>query len=282
MSFIEVYFPDLDDEISEVLIAELSMLDYESFWQDENSLRAYIDEANFKKLALDEIVLKYTNEKVLQYSFQATKPGEWTRVKEVFEPFVVADKITIKSDSDSLHADTEYQLLMDAQMAFGTGKHPSSANCLKLMLGVDFQNKTVLDIGTGSGILAVMAEKLGAASIRAVDNNPWAIDVANQVVSDNMCMKVELAVNDIEGELHCKKKYDILLANLNMDVLTTELIKLPAFLNEEGIFLIGGFMEKDADKIVQILDQLHVKLVEKHISESWCAMILETKRKSKK
>lgn len=244
MNYIEVFFRNIDDEFSEILTAELTMLQYEPFWQDENGLRAYVDEAIFNADAIDEILSRYKlTFGEIQYSFQHTKPDEWDRVKEEFEPFFIGDDILVKCNNVLSIENAKYELILDAQMAFGSGKHPSTNLCLQVMLDINFAGKTVLDVGTGSGVLAIMAEKMGATKIDAFDNNPWAIEVANKLKSDNNCELVNFFDADIDAALKIGKTYDVVLANLNMDVLRTELSNVFKFLNKGAVLLISGLMK---------------------------------------
>lgn len=272
MSLVEVFFQNVSDEQSEFVIAELTLIGYETFWHDEDGLRAYVKKTTLDEAQLEEVCKKYNLKK---YAIQNAKAGEWDRVKEEFDPFVIANKVTVQCDHSSTSTSTPYTLIMDAQMAFGTGKHPSTELCVKAMLNQNFESKTVLDVGTGSGILAILSEKLGALQIHAFDNNPWAVEVAAQLIESNDCQKITISQNDIDGELLSKKHYDIVLANLNFDVLKTELPKLFGFLKKDGFLLVSGVMIKDVETVVSLTKELSVALIMSYEMENWSCMLFK-------
>lgn len=282
MSQLEVFFRDLSEEWAEVVIAELNEKGYESFWQDEDGLRAYVSKAIFQVEVLVELAHKYADLVTMTYAINETLPGKWERGMESTTSFVIADRIFVKSNASETNSETSYDLFLDAQMAFGSGKHPSTQLCMTLMLELNFNQSRVLDIGTGSGVLAMLAEKLGAQKVDGFDNNPWAVDVAQSLLVKNNISNVALFENDIDGWLAKGRKYTIVLANLNYDVLASELQKLPKFLDNNGQLLISGFMKKDREQLLVMIEQLGLIVSQELELESWLVLLLVRQNSQKK
>lgn len=275
MKRVEVFFPAVDEVIAEIIIAELSALGYDPFWQDTDGLRAYIDEEKLDKDSLLRIQKKYQNLSPMEFIVQTTVPNEWDRVKEQDpEKKVIADRITILEPDSSDEAKTEFSLRLNAQMAFGDGNHPSTALCLEMMLAVDFKNKAVVDVGTGSGILAIMAEKMGAASVLAFDNNPWSVEVSKEMMSLNNSEKIQVKHAEIEEVVFAKGNYDIVLANLNMMVFNNEFARVAALVKKDGIMLVSGIMVKDEDSIEAMAIDNKLSVLRSVSKSNWVAKIL--------
>lgn len=275
MKRVEVFFPAVDEVIAEIIIAELSALGYDPFWQDNDGLRAYIDEEKLDKDSLLRIQKKYQNLSPMEFIVQTTVPNEWDRVKEQDpEKKVIADRITILEPDSSDEAKTEFSLRLNAQMAFGDGNHPSTALCLEMMLAIDFKNKAVVDVGTGSGILAIMAEKMGAASVLAFDNNPWSVEVSKEMMSLNNSEKIQVKHAEIEEVVFAKGNYDIVLANLNMMVFNNEFARVAALVKKDGIILVSGIMVKDEDSLEAMAIDNKLSVLRSVSKSNWVAKIL--------
>lgn len=273
MNSVEVFFPGVSEELSELLIAELSALNFDPFWQDEDGLRAYIEKEKLNDEDLQLLAVKYGDGVHLPFSVQSTVPDEWDRVKtNEVKPFVIADRITILDPASNLKAQTPFEIFMSAQMAFGDGNHPSTELCLTMMLDMDFQNKRVIDAGTGSGILAVMAEKLGAQSVLAFDNNPWAIEVSAKTIQQNKCTRITLESCQIQDCLQLSP-FDVVLANLNFMVFQTEFKNVVKFISLSGKLLVSGVMKKDEPELLKMASEAGLILDKKLYLGSWVAVL---------
>lgn len=275
MSTVEVFFPLKNETIIEMLIAELSFQGYDQFWQDEDGLRAYIHASNLNKQLVEEISSKYhDNGHPIAYTIQQAIPNEWERVQEADgECIVVGDRLAIVAQNAKSKIGVPYLIKMDAQMAFGNGKHPSTIGCLEQLLMLDFKKSTVVDVGCGSGILAILAEKMGAERILAFDNNPWAVEVAEQAIMVNNCTGIVLKNIEIEEALE-DEKFDFVLANLNYAVFSTEFKKVMQLAKPTGKIVIGGFMNKDESNIIRMEQSNKFRIVSRLERESWVTHLL--------
>ncbi len=259
----------------DILIAELSLLGYESFWESDEGLRAYIEDSLFEKKELIQLLAKYNHQ--WEFHLQSTEPDEWdVSKKDKFEPIIIANQCLIKGSNSSFKANVPHTLIVDAHLAFGSGHHPSTHLCLEAQLTIDFKGKNVIDIGCGTATLALLAEKLGAKFIDAIDNNPWAIEVAERNLILNQSTNIRLQALDTHTA-KLNTPYDIILGNLNEAVLKTELQHFPALLKSNGYLLLSGFMQKDATWIHEIALANQLIEIKKFEKEDWIAKIYQKK-----
>lgn len=278
MEKIEVCFQVEEGEISDILIAELSEFGYDSFWTDEKGIRGYVSEEAYNAEKLDCIVKKYNNLHQLQYTITKVSPNGWDKSNSdtLSENYLIDHFIEIASDAKLFSNRCEHQIVMNANLAFGRGDHPSTHNSLESMNRISFQEKTVFDLGSGTAILAILAEKLGAKNVSAIDNNPWAFKVATEAIALNACSKVEV----LEGELEDLQGQtaDIVLANLNLDVFRNYFPQITALLHDKSWLLISGFMKKDEIEMIQNLIDHGLEVYYRSNFEDWITIIARHKK----
>ena len=277
MNSVEVFFPGIDESLSEVLIAELSLLNFDPFWQDENGLRAYITAGKLNQPSVQFLAEKYGSDGLaLSYTIQATVPDEWDRVLEQdVQPLVIANQITIVNQNAHFQKSTPYTIVMSAQMAFGDGQHPSTELCMEMMLSMNFKKKHVVDAGTGSGILAVLAEKMRAESVLAFDNNPWAVEVTQRTLELNQCRNIQVRHMSVGEQKQLRNQFDIVIANLNYSVFQTEFTNVVQLANSKGQILLSGIMQKDETSVMQMVIQNRLIVVHRAEKQHWIALWLE-------
>ena len=266
MGYIKITFADLQPEQKEILIAQLADAGYEGFEEKDSSLDAFIKSKNFDKLILNEIAYKYqtfyTTEKIVETN--------WNQVWESnFEPVIVNDYVAIRADFHKPITNTKFEIVITPKMSFGTGHHATTYMMIELMKGIDLKGKSVLDFGTGTGILAILAEKSEAKNILAIDNDEWSIANAEENFAKNNCSKIVLRkASDTAAEM----KFDIILANINKNVILENLVLLTEQLNKGGQILLSGLLEDDKEEILSIATQLNLKLKKELIRSNWIAL----------
>jgi ribosomal protein L11 methyltransferase len=240
---IQITFSALQPEQQEMLIAHLAEAGYEGFEEDNNELKAFISEKEFDKIFLRELVFKYQ----LTWSEQRIPEQNWNAVWEsAFPPVVVDDFVAIRADFHQPIKGVEHEIVITPKMSFGTGHHATTYMMIKKMRSIDFGNKKVFDFGTGTGILAILAEKLGAATVVAIDNDEWSIVNAEENTSTNDCHKIQIGKADsITGS----GPYDIILANINRNVILDNFGSLVGALTYGGILLLSGLLSEDETAI---------------------------------
>jgi ribosomal protein L11 methyltransferase len=271
MAATEVFFPGVSDEESEMITALLSQLPYDSFWNEERGLRAYINTEKFQRGELENTLqlLGFA----VPFEVQNVSPGEWgISSEDTFDSLLIGGKIWLGKPGDHYPGGADYALRVDPQLAFGSGAHPSTLLCVEMMIGLDFKMKSVVDAGTGTAVLAALASLMGADKIVAFDNNPWALDVAKNTLEINSVQNVELilcGVEEMEGA------FDIVLANLNYSVFEHFFNNVARLVAPNGLLLLSGVMIKDEANMLEMAHRNGFKIINRLDRDGWCALLLE-------
>ncbi|MGO4288559.1 50S ribosomal protein L11 methyltransferase [Chitinophaga sp. RAB17] len=258
-------------EQSDLLIAQLSVLNYEGFEEQTDALIAYIPETDFDEAALQDILqpqgVTYTKETIL--------PANWNALWESnFEPVQVDDFCGIRADfHPPFDPKPAYEIVITPKMAFGTGHHATTSSMIKLMEDIGFVGKKVFDFGTGTGILAILAEMMGAATADAIDYDEWAVNNTLENITANQMSKVKVWQADRLDAI--TEKYDILLANINCNILLQFMGDMHGLIQPGGKLLLSGILPTDEENIVAAaVSQGFVK--EKRIEkDNWLALQFE-------
>lgn len=245
MDYIRVTFADLQPEQKEILIAQLADAGFEGFEEVRDNLDAFISKKNFDTGLLNEISFKYQT----PYTLEKIAHTNWNHLWESnFEPVIVDDYVAVRADFHKQITNTKFEIIITPKMSFGTGHHATTCMMIKLMKDLNFAGKAVLDFGTGTGILAILAEKSGAEIISAIDNDDWSITNAEENFRKNKCTKIELQkASDASSEM----KFDIILANINKNVILENLGVLSASLKAGGSILFSGLLEADKKDLIK-------------------------------
>jgi ribosomal protein L11 methyltransferase len=265
---IQVTFTDLQPEQQDVLIAHLADAGYEGFEETEKILKAFITEENYDKVILNELAFKYQ----LVFSAQRIEEQNWNTLWESnFPTVIVEDFVGIRAGFHDPIKNVKHEIIITPKMSFGTGHHATTFMMIQQMEEINFAGKKIFDFGTGTGVLAILAEKLGATEIKAVDNDDWSISNASENITTNNCTKIklELAESMSEGET-----YDIILANINKNVILVHLQQLSRQLAPGGTILLSGLLEADEPDILSPAKGLSLSLVKKASKSGWIALRL--------
>jgi ribosomal protein L11 methyltransferase len=245
-SCFEVCFtlPDGSEEIQEILMAFLSDLGYESFREEENRLWAYCPEDIFDAEKLKLMLLRLPQEKKLEYSVLNIPYKNWNEEWEKgFQPVVIKNECVIKARHHHIQEPFRYEILIEPKMAFGTGHHETTALMIEQMLETDFKGKSVLDMGCGTAVLAILASKMGAEGIIGVDNDQLAIDNAFENISINGADEIQIMLGD-SGTL-AGATFDVILANINRNIILEDLHQYASLSRQHSILILSGFFMED-------------------------------------
>ena len=265
-NYIQIEFQNISQEESDLVVAQLSEIGFEGFEEEENRLKAFIPSNDF-----DEILLGNITE-ALQIYFSKTiiEETNWNQVWESnFEPVIVDDYVAIRADFHKPITNTQFEIVITPKMSFGTGHHATTYMTIELMKEIDFNGRSALDFGTGTGILAILAERSGAKTIVAIDNDDWSIANAEENIKKNNCNKIILRK---AADATTEMKFDIILANINKNVILENLVLLTEQLNKGGQILLSGLLEDDKDEILSIATELNLKLKKELIRNNWIAL----------
>jgi ribosomal protein L11 methyltransferase len=245
MNYVEIEFFDTEPEKKEILIALLAEIGFDTFQESENGMAAYIPEDAFNKNILEEEVLEKFQS--ISYTIGTIAQQNWNEVWEKnFEPMQIGD-VYIRAPFHERKEEVKYELVIEPKMSFGTGHHATTSLMVLEMLKTDFREKFVLDMGCGTSLLAILASKLGATNILAIDIDDWAVENSRENCLRNNTL--EIVVQKGDASLLKGKSFDVILANINRNVLLEDMHQYANSLNEDGEILFSGFYESDIDAI---------------------------------
>lgn len=262
--------PEEDYQL-DLLIDALGQAGFDTFEETGQGFDAYIPAGEFDEAKLKEVVGRYQQIFPVSYSKSLVPQKNWNEIWESnFQPITIRDQIFVRATFHQSRADFPYEIVIDPKMAFGTGHHHTTALMLEWMLETGFVEKSVLDMGCGTGILAIMAAKLGAANVTAIDYDP----VCYESTLENAALNgigniIALCGSD---EVIPNRQFDIILANINRNILLAQMPRYSQALPNGGEIYFSGFYEiPDLDIIRQEAAGYGLKYVAHKKSEDWVA-----------
>jgi ribosomal protein L11 methyltransferase len=263
---------------SDLLIAEMAEIGFESFEENLKGFKAYIPSADFDEEKLKSINLSEDEAKTVKFSFTLKKINNenWNQVWESnFEPVDVDKQCYIRAPFHQPKPDYPFEIIIEPKMSFGTGHHETTTLMVQWMLETDFSGKHVLDMGCGTGILAILAAKKGADSVMAIDNYPYAWENTIENVARNKTPNIRVELGD--AMLLGKDTFDIILANITKNVLLEDLEVYVSVLRSGGELYISGFFADDMQDIIQKAEKYSMREVEYKQNKEWVAVKLVKK-----
>ena len=258
------------EPISEILIAELGNVGFESFVETENGVTAYIQKTDWNAEILADVFVLNSDEFSIEYNQNEVPQTNWNAEWEKnFEPIQVDDLVSIRAPFHE-NPNLKYDIVIEPKMSFGTGHHETTHMMVQHLLQLDLENKKVLDMGCGTGILAIFAEMKGARALDAIDIDNWCYENSLENVARNNCKNITIYEGD--ASLLVDKKYDVIIANINRNILLMDMKVYTNCLEEKGILLLSGFYEEDIPVIDAEVSKYGLKL-EKFIQRNnWVAL----------
>ncbi|MCB2218891.1 MAG: 50S ribosomal protein L11 methyltransferase [Bacteroidetes bacterium] len=255
---------------SEILMALLSEIGYESFEETEYGLKAYLPSVQFKMADLDKVIGSVQEEFKIDYHHSIIENQNWNEVWESsYEPIMIRKDIYIRAPFHEEKNHFRYQLLIEPKMSFGTAHHETTYLMMELMLEEKFSGKRVLDMGCGTGILAILSSMLGASEIVAIDNDQNAFENSIENIRKNKCKNIQVFHGDselISGE------YETILANINKNILLKDMTVYGKHLTKGGVLLLSGFYESDMEDIRHSAEKSNLKYDRSMIKNNWTAL----------
>ena len=272
MDFIELRV-EAPAELAEILIAELAEASFDTFEDQDFGFCAYCAEDAFRPDDVAEIMSRYEGIGELNYSHRVITRQNWNAEWEKnFEQLIIADKVSVRAPFHPKPEGIAYDIVIMPRMSFGTGHHETTALMLENQLFVDHQHKRVLDMGCGTGILAIMAEKLGARQILAVDVEPWTVENARDNAQENGCTRIECRLGGADT-LAQEPAFDLILANINRNVLLEDMHEYSRLLPAGAPILFSGFYEEDLAKIQAEAVRQHLVYQRRLTLRSWVSAL---------
>jgi ribosomal protein L11 methyltransferase len=269
MDYLQIEFETVNEGEAEMLIALLYEAGFESFEETENSLLAFIKEDGFVEDSLESI-LKLVP---VNYAITVIPTQNWNKQWESsFEPIIVHDFVAIRAAFHQPIKNVQHEIIITPKMSFGTGHHATTYMMIEQMGSLDLTNKTVLDFGTGTAVLAILAEKMGAVSIDAIDYDEWSIENSIENAAVNNCTKINL----IKAEtISVTAVYDIILANINLNVIMQNLEAIKTVCKTGSFVLLSGFLKGDETVMQHALYECKIRQIKSVQKGEWICILAQ-------
>ena len=254
----------------EILIAELGYAGFESFVETQEGVTAYIQKEEWREDILKEIQILNSEEFKITYTFEDIAQTNWNaQWEKSFQPIIVDDLCMVRAPFHDAK-ETKYDIIIEPKMSFGTGHHETTHMMIQHILKNDFEGKSVLDMGCGTGVLAILAEMKGAKTIDAIDIDNWCYINSLENVARNNCKNIRVLEGDVS--LLSEKKYDIIIANINRNILLQDLNTYISCLNPNGTVFLSGFYNSDMTLIQDKCKSQNMQFIEKFEKNEWVAL----------
>lgn len=254
---------------TEILIAELGYAGFESFVEYEKGVKAYIQKEEWNTEILKGIQILSSPQFEISYTYSEIQQENWNAEWERnFTPIEVDETCRVRAP---FHEATglKYEIVIEPKMSFGTGHHETTRMMLEFILENDYEGRTVLDMGCGTAVLAILAEMKGATAIEAIDIDAWCYENSLENVERNHCTKISVFQGD--AQLLKGKKYDTIIANINRNILLSDMEAYRNCLSEGGELYLSGFYAEDLSIIKEACNKLGLMFVEKKSINDWIA-----------
>ncbi|MBL0054216.1 MAG: 50S ribosomal protein L11 methyltransferase [Bacteroidetes bacterium] len=273
MNYIKYSFsiPHEPEVFSEILIAHLGDTAFEIFEENATGFDAFVNAGNDNK-ELSEFVEQLKHITPFDFTTEVIPYQNWNKLwEENFEPVLITNTVYVRADFHPPQNKYPYEIIIQPEMSFGTGHHETTSLVIELMLPLSFKNKIVCDMGCGTGILAVMAEKLGALMVDAFDYDAQCILNSQTNIERNACTKINAAIGD--ASVLQNKVYDIFIANINRNIILNDLQDYASCIKAGGTFLCSGFYEIDLPIIIEHSKKYDLKFQHSQTRNNWCAAL---------
>lgn len=263
------------DPWAEILVSQLAEYGFESFVDTAEGIQAYgqKDKLELAEAKLETLLSNETEEVQVSFTEKIIPQQNWNAVWEAdFHPVHVEDRLTIVAPFHDASEVRGMRIEIQPQMSFGTGHHQTTWLMSKSLLDMNEMPAQVLDMGTGTGVLAILAEKLGAREILAIDIEDWSVENTKENAARNGCTTITALHGDVD--LIAGKSFGLILANINKNVLKSHLPAYASALQQGGTLMLSGFFETDADELIAVAAQSGLEKKDVLSKETWACIHL--------
>jgi ribosomal protein L11 methyltransferase len=276
MKYVEVTFKThpCTETVNDVVSALAGEIGFESFVECEGGVQAYIQQSMFDEAALAQMVADFPlPDTQIEYTAVEAEDKDWNEEweKNFFQPIVIEDRCCIHS---TFHHDTppaEYEILINPQMAFGTGHHETTSSIIAELLDTDLLGKRVLDMGCGTSILAILASMRGAKEVTAIDIDDWCVNNSRDNIALNNCTNIAVELGDAHS-LAGREPFDVVIANINRNILLADMPAYAAVMKAGSLLLMSGFYVEDIPAIRQMAESLGFRFEHHREKNRWAAV----------
>lgn len=268
-NYIQISFQIATEEQKEILIALLSYEGYDAFEETENVLSAFITEELFKEEVIKEILHPFA----IEFQKEIIPPKNWNAEwKSNYEPVIVDGFVAVRAHFQKPITTVLYDIVITPKMSFGTGHHATTWQMMKLMQDFNFVNQTVFDFGSGTGILAILAEKLGAASVLALDYDDLCIENSTENITINKCVNIIVSKGEVPP---INQQFNIILANINCHILLLNMQAMSLALSKNDLLFISGFYAQENPLLIDAAKVQGLQLIKTSERHNWSSLIFQ-------
>ena len=257
---------------NEILMAELIEIGFDSFTEEQEGILGNIQKDLFEEDQLKQLPLFHHSEVKISYTFEDMPKINWNEEWEKnFSPINVENQVSIRAEFHE-NQNLPHEIIIQPKMSFGTGHHATTYLMIQQMMDMDFKNKTVLDMGCGTSVLAIFAKQQNAGKTVAIDIDEWSVENSRENAERN---KVTLEISQGTAENLGKENFDIILANINRNILISDIPTYVNVLNSGGKLLLSGLCFFDVDDILEVCTKQKLILKKNLQREEWVSLLLE-------
>jgi ribosomal protein L11 methyltransferase len=262
-----------DPDFSEILMAEVAEVGFDTFMETERGFEAYVEEEKFDHTLLADVQEKYKHIHPIFFRDKIQKQNWNEEWEKNLQPIIVDDQCLVRAEFHRVEKKYPYEIIITPKMSFGTGHHQTTYLMLKGQMQMDFQNKRVMDAGCGTAILSIMASKRGAREVQAFDIDEWSVINGKENITNNLCTNIEIYQGKLV-DMKAEGKFDTILANINKNVLLEELKLYSDRLKEGGQLLLSGFYTHDIADLNREAVNRNLKEANRDERENWASLLL--------
>jgi ribosomal protein L11 methyltransferase len=260
-----------EDYHQDLLIDALAQIGFDSFEEMDTGFKAYVPSSEFSQDVLNQALSPFEELFSFSYRTKFIPQTNWNEVWESnFQPIQIADTCYVRATFHDAHPEYRYEIVIDPKMAFGTGHHQTTASMMELMLEHNFNEKSVLDMGCGTGILAILASKLGARQVVAIDNDE--VCIASTIENSKLNQIDNIIARCGSKEVIPEERFDMILANINRNVLLDQIDAYAKALSSDGVLFLSGFYEgRDLNMLIEKANMVGLAYITHRELDSWVA-----------
>lgn len=266
-----------EEWVSDILMLELAGAGFDTFVDTETGFEAYIPENIFKQSAIDQIKAEAPENYNIGFSTEVIPAQNWNEVweKNYFKPLVISNQVVVRAPFHTEYPSCRYEIVIEPKMAFGTGNHETTSLVMETMLDMELTGKSLLDMGCGTGILAVLASMLGANPITAIDIDEWSYRATIENAGLNNTPNVTAFRGD--ASMLSNQKFEVILANIQKNIILADLHKYYQVLETGGLLLVSGFYKTDLEDIKLAAERIELVFENYREKNNWVAVLFSKK-----